>query len=72
MSQPTEPTPPTFMQTFKSSLAAMFGVQSSATLKRDFTRGKPSHFIFMGIILTALFVLTVWGVVKLVLSVAGV
>ncbi|MCP5142259.1 MAG: DUF2970 domain-containing protein [Gammaproteobacteria bacterium] len=72
MTETTDKTPPTFMQTFKSSLAAMFGVQSSAAHERDFTRGKPSHFIFMGIILTTLFVLTVWGVVKLVLSAAGV
>lgn len=72
MTEPNNQTSPTFIQTFKSSLAAMFGVQNSDAHERDFAKGKPSHFIFMGIIITTLFVLTVWGVVKLVLSLAGV
>ncbi len=61
-----------FLQLLGSVLAAMFGVQSNEKRIRDFSRGKPSHFIIAGIILTALFVLTVWGVVKLVMAMAGV
>ena len=50
-----------------STLAAAFGVQSSKNRERDFTHGKASHFIFMGIAFTVIFVLAVVAVVKLVL-----
>ena len=49
------------------TLSAALGVQSSANRKRDFTHGKPVHFIILGIAFTALFVLAVIGVVNLVL-----
>ncbi len=62
---------PTFLQTFKSGIAAMFGVQKSETLNRDFSKGKPSHFIFMGLILTALFIVSVWTIVQIVLYFMG-
>lgn len=61
----------TLFQTVGSVLAAMFGVQSGKNRERDFSRGRPSHFIIIGAIVTALFVLTVWGVVKLVTGLAG-
>jgi hypothetical protein len=61
----------TFLQLVGSALAAGFGVQSSKNRERDFSRGKPLHFIIIGIVLTALFVLTVIGVVNLVLNVVG-
>jgi len=67
-----EPETPTLGQTLTSVLAAFFGVQSSSARKRDFTRGKPSHFIILGLIATVLFVLILVGVVKLVLGLAGV
>ena len=57
----------TFLQLLGSALAAGFGVQSSRNRERDFSRGKPLHFIIIGIVLTALFVLAVIGVVNLVL-----
>ncbi|MEM9622778.1 MAG: DUF2970 domain-containing protein [Pseudomonadota bacterium] len=50
-----------------STGAAAFGVQSSKNRKRDFTRGKASHFILMGIGFTATFVLLMAGLVSLVL-----
>jgi hypothetical protein len=59
-------------QVFMSTVAAAFGVQSSANRERDFTRGKASQFIVMGIIFTVLFVFAVVMVVRLVLSNAGV
>ena len=61
----------TFLQLVGSALAAGFGVQSSKNRERDFSRGKPLHFIIIGIVLTALFVLTVIGVVNLVLNLVG-
>ncbi|MFZ3204475.1 MAG: DUF2970 domain-containing protein, partial [Pseudomonas sp.] len=39
---------------------------------RDFSRGKPSHFIILGLLFTLLFVLVIFAVVKLVLYFAGV
>lgn len=62
---------PTLWQMMKSVLAAMFGVQSAKVRERDFTKGNPWHFIIIGIFATILFVLTVYGVVRLVLAQAG-
>jgi hypothetical protein len=68
----TERERPNLLSVFKSVLASFFGVQSSKARERDFTHGKPAHYIIVGLILTALFILTVWSVVKLVLHLAGV
>ena len=50
----------------------MFGVQSNRRREEDFTHGKPSHYILVGLLVTVVFVLTVWAVVQLVMKVAGV
>lgn len=55
-------------QVIASTIAAAFGVQSSRNRERDFTLGRPSHFIIAGIVFTVLFVLGVLLVVNLVLS----
>ena len=55
-----------------SVIAAMFGVQSDKNRQRDFSRGRPAAYIIVGIMMTVLFILTVWLVVKFVLRVAGV
>jgi uncharacterized membrane protein YidH (DUF202 family) len=60
--------PLTFWQIAGSIAAAAFGVQNRANRERDFKRGKPLHFIIAGIIFTAVFVLAVVFVVRLVLS----
>ena len=60
--------PPSFLQVVGSALAAAFGVQSSRNRERDFTRGKLSHFIVVGVGLTILFVVLLIAVVNLVLS----
>ena len=57
----------TFWQVLHSTLAAAIGVQSSKNRKRDFTQGKASQFIFMGIGFTLVFVLIMVGIVSLVL-----
>ncbi len=62
----------TFWQVIISVLAAFFGVQSDKNRERDFKHGKPIHFIIAGLLLTLLFILVVWGVVKLVLNAAGI
>lgn len=65
------PGTPTLGQTIRSVAAAFFGVQSRENRERDFTRGKASHFIIIGILMTALFVFTVLMAVKLALKKAG-
>ncbi|AZE83716.1 hypothetical protein C4J95_2991 [Pseudomonas orientalis] len=64
--------PPSFWQMLHSVMAAAFGVQSGKNRARDFTHGKPSHFVMLGIAFTAIFALTLFGIVKLVLHLAGV
>jgi hypothetical protein len=48
------------------------GVQSGKNRERDFTHGKPSHFVILGVLFTAVFGLTLFAIVKLVLYLAGV
>lgn len=64
--------PPSFWQMLHSVLAAAFGVQSGKNRARDFTQGKPSHFIAMGIVFTLIFVLLLYALVQVVLHFAGV
>lgn len=59
-----------FWQLMKSTLSAFIGVQSNANRERDFSHGKLSHFIWMGLLLGVVFVLTIVGVVQLVLHFA--
>jgi hypothetical protein len=63
---------PSFLGVLWSVLASMFGVQSTRRREADFTHGKPMHYILVGLLVTVVFILTVWGVVKLVLGFAGV
>ena len=60
--------PLTLRQMFGSAISAMIGVQSKEKRERDFARGKASHFIIVGVVLTAIFVLTMASVVTLILS----
>lgn len=62
--------PPTWRQMLHSVLAAALGVQSGKNRTRDFSRGKPSHFVLLGVVFTLLFVLLLFGIVKLVLHLA--
>ena len=63
---------PSFLSVLGSVVASMFGVQSTRRHEADFTRGKPIHYILVGLLVTVVFILTVWGVVRLVLGLAGV
>ena len=64
--------PPTFWQMVHSVLAAALGVQSHKNRQRDFTHGKPVHFLLLGLGFTVLFVWVLFGVVWVVLYFAGV
>ena len=63
---------PNLLQVFGSVLASFIGVQSQKNRERDFTKGKLSHYIIAGIIMTAAFIVIVWTVVQFVLRSAGV
>lgn len=54
---------------FRSVSASMFGVQSSKKHAEDFAEGNVKAYIVVGLIATILFVLAIWGLVKLVVSV---
>ena len=58
----------TLLEMFGSAISAMIGVQSREKRERDFARGRASHFIIVGAVITALFVLSMAAVVSLVLS----
>lgn len=62
--------PPTLWQMVLSVLAAALGVQSHKNRERDFTHGKPGHFLLLGLLFTVLFVGVLIGVVQLVLYLA--
>ena len=64
--------PLSLWQMLQSVLSAALGVQSGKNRARDFSRGKPSHFIALGVLFTLVFVLVIFAVVKLVLHLAGV
>lgn len=64
--------PLTFREMLQSVLAAAFGVQSGKNRARDFSRGKPSHFILLGVLFTSIFVVVLFALVRLVLHLAGV
>ncbi|MES2605396.1 MAG: DUF2970 domain-containing protein [Pseudomonadota bacterium] len=55
------------LQVVLSVLQASFGVQNSRNRERDFTQGKFGVFVVAALIFTALFVLTIVGIVSLVL-----
>ncbi len=61
----------TLREMLQSTIAGALGVQSGKNRERDFNRGKPSHFIMLGLGFTVVFVLAILGVVKLVLYLAG-
>ena len=52
-SEATDDTPPlTLLEMFGSAISAMIGVQSREKRERDFARGKASHFIIVGVVIT--------------------
>lgn len=56
----------TFWETLSSVLWAMLGVQKEKNAKRDFSKGKASHFILIGLLFALVFVLTLYFIVSFV------
>jgi hypothetical protein len=73
MDDPSRDTPggklPTFWQRVHSVLGAALVVQSDRNWQWDFSLGKPVHFLRLGLLSTALFVVILFGVVQRVLYV---
>lgn len=71
--QPEQDPPPKpgILQIVLSTLAAAFGVQSSKNRERDFKGGNIYTYMIAGVVFTAVFVLAVVLVVRLVLANAG-
>lgn len=57
-----------FLAVMQSVGAAMLGVQSSRNKERDFTHGKPVHFIIGGLIGTLIFLLLIGLLVKYLIA----
>jgi len=66
--KPQEERGQTIGSVIKSVAASMIGVQSSKKHEEDFAKGKPSTYIIMGLVATFVFILAIWGMVKLVSS----
>jgi len=62
---------PSFLGVLGSVIASMFGVQSNRKREQDFTHGKPSQYILVGLLVTVVFILAIWGVVSLVMKLAA-
>ena len=58
---------PSTWEVLKSVLASFFGVQSERVRKRDFEHGSPGQFIVIGLVLTLVFILILYALVKTVL-----
>lgn len=63
---------PTLWQTLLSVLSSFFGVQSERNRERDFRDGRPVHYILIGLLMAALFVISIILLVRWALSIAGV
>jgi hypothetical protein len=50
-----------------SVMASFLGVQSNANRERDFEHGRLSVFIVAGLLMTLIFLLSVYGLVQLVI-----
>jgi len=57
-----------FLNTLKSAMSAAIGVQSEANRKRDFSHGKPIHFIIAGLLVTLMFLLVIGLLVKVIIA----
>ena len=71
MSEEPQHKPMTLRQMQPTVFAASLGVQSGKNRARDFTQGRPGHFILLGVGFTVIFVLVLIALVRLVIHLAG-
>ena len=70
LSETSKIKPLSLIQTIKSVLWAMLGIQTKENLMRDFAHGKASNFIITGLMLVILFVFVLIVIVNIVLHLA--
>jgi cytochrome b subunit of formate dehydrogenase len=68
---PRSPARNSLWATACSVAASFFGVQTAKNRQRDFTQGKATHFIVIGLVMTILLVVGLVMIVRLVLRQAG-
>lgn len=56
------------LRIIKSVLAAMIGVQKKQNLEEDFSKSSATPFIIAGIVMTLVFIGSIWLVVQLALK----
>jgi hypothetical protein len=56
------------LRIIKSVLAAMIGVQKKQNLEEDFSKSSATPFIIAGIVMTLVFIISIWLVVQLALK----
>jgi hypothetical protein len=59
------------LEVCKSVLMSFLGVQKESVRRRDFEKGRPLHYIIAGMVFTAVFIVLLYGLVKLTLHFAG-
>jgi len=62
---------PGIFSIIKSVLSAMIGIQSDENRERDFSKGKIGNYIFVGIVMVAIFVFTLIHIVNSILEEAA-
>ncbi len=71
MSDEKQEKAPTTWNVISSVLAAMIGVQSDENRERDFKHGSMGSYIFVGIVVVAIFVFSLIAIVNSILEEAG-
>jgi hypothetical protein len=65
---PPSPKSATFLQVVEAVFWSFFGVRKGRDMSRDVGTIKPQHVIVVGVLLAALFVLTLVGIVRLIVG----
>lgn len=59
---------PTLLQIIKNVLAAFVGIRGKENRELDFSKGKATYYVIMGLILTVVFIFSLVFVVSKVIS----
>ena len=71
MNDDKEQKKPGILNVIISVLAAMIGIQSEKNRERDFTKGDITNYLFVGVIVVAIFIFTLISFVNSILEDAG-
>ena len=71
MNDDQEQKKPGVLNVIFSDLAAMIGIQSEKNRERDFSKGDITNYLFVGVIVVAIFIFTLISFVNSILEDAG-